>query len=293
MAGSFTVLIDDAITRLRDAGVSSPESDVWSLVAGVLGVSRGEAQARALMGADVFDATQADQFESWLQRRQHRQPLWHITGRAPFLELELEVGPGVFTPRPETELLAHQAIADAEAMVPSGDHLEVVDLCAGSGAIGLAIAHRVGHARILAVEVSVDAEQYLRTNVARIAPDSCEVVIGDVAEAHDHRLAGSVDLVVANPPYLIAGVDPVDQETAQGDPEGALFSADGGMEMIRRVIQVARTLLRPGGVVLVEHGTSHGDPIQHALGDAGFGQIDTQEDLLGRPRFTRAVAHRR
>ncbi len=282
-------VIDQAIDRLRSAGVASPEADVWSLVASVLGISRGEAQARALIDQNVLSATQLAQFENWVSRREAREPLWHITGRAPFMTLELEVGPGVFNPRPETELLAQQAIADAQLMVPAGDVLDVVDLCAGSGAIGLAIASQVTHARVLLVEASEAAGEYLLRNVDAIAP-STEVVLGDLGEARDHRAIASVDLVVSNPPYLIAGVEPLDRETQEFDPPEALFASAEGFADIERVIAEAAWLLRPGGVVLIEHGIGQGDQTREALVAAGFRQAETQQDLLGRDRFSRAVA---
>ena len=283
-------VIDQAISRLAQAGVASPEADLWSLVSAVLAVSRGEAQARALIDEDFLNSAQLARLDEWVTRREAREPLWHITGRAPFLHLELEVGPGVFTPRPETELLAHQAIADAELMVPSADSLEVVDLCAGSGAIGLAITSRIPHTRALLVEASAAAGEYLARNARTIAPDRTEVHIGDLAEARQLRSPGSVDLVVSNPPYLIEGVDPLDQETATADPPEALFAPEDGMAVIHLVVIEAAWLLRPGGVVLIEHGVGQGEPTREALHAAGFRQPETQQDLLGRDRFTRAVA---
>lgn len=290
MADTVAARVDDAIARLRVAGVASPEADVWSIVAWVTGLSRGQAQAKALVDSELLDPSQISAFDQAVSRRQHREPLWHITGRAPFLEIEVDVGPGVFIPRPETELLAHQAIAEAEAMVPSAEMVHVVDLCAGSGAIGLAIGHRVAHTAVTAIEASDDAAGYLERNVERILPDRGHVIIGDIAVATQSIPDGTVDLVVANPPYLIEGVDPLDVETAQGDPADALWADDGGMAMIVRVVEVAQRLLRPGGVVLIEHGVTHGGPTCEALSSAGFRQTATENDLLGRPRFSRGVA---
>lgn len=290
MAESVAAQVDDAIARLRAAGVASPEADVWSIIAWVTGLSRGRAQATALVDPDFLDSTHIDAFDQAVSRREAREPLWHITGRAPFLEIELDVGPGVFIPRPETELLAHQAIAEAEAMVPAGQWVNVVDLCAGSGAIGLAIGHRVAHTAVTAVEASDDAGGYLERNIQRLLPDRGQALIGDIASATQSIPDGSVDLVVANPPYLIEGVDPLDVETAQWDPADALWADDEGMAVIVTVVDVARRLLRPGGVVLIEHGVTHGGPTCQALVQAGFRQTSTENDLLGRPRFSRGVA---
>jgi release factor glutamine methyltransferase len=287
---SFSVLLDQTIGRLRAAGVASPEADAWSLLAAVTGVNRGELQAKALIRPDIIDAAQQAQLEQWVSRRESREPLWHITGVAPFLELELEVGPGVFTPRPETELLAHQAIAEAEVMVPTGSEVSVVDLCAGSGAIGLAIAHRVAHTRLLAVESSLDAAHYLRHNASRYAPGRSDILVADIADVSQRVADHSVDVVVSNPPYLVEGVDPLDVETTQCDPPEALFSPGEGLDVIRRVVDISRRILRPGGVVFIEHGIEHGEATRQALGDAGFRHPQTELDLLGRERFSRAVA---
>lgn len=290
MAESFPVTLDQAISRLRDAGVASPEADAWSLIAGVTGLGRGQVQAKALIHSDILSADQAEQLGRWISRRAAREPLWHITGWAPFLELELEVGPGVFTPRPETELLAHQAIAEAEAMAPAGEFLSVLDLCAGSGAIGLALAHRVKHARVVAVESSREAAHFLRRNAERFAPDRCDVLVADIGEVISAVGEHSVDLVVSNPPYLVEGVDPLDPETAQFDPPEALFSTGGGLDVIVRVVDIARRVLRPGGWVFIEHGIDQGLATRQALGDAGLTNPRTERDLLGRERFSRAVS---
>jgi len=290
---SDTEFIDRAIARLRAAGVASPEADVWSMVAALRGGSRGEAQAQALIGADLLDADQLERFDQWVARREQREPLWQITGVAPFAHLELEVGPGVFTPRPETELLAQQAVSEALQVVPAGDWVEVVDLCAGSGAIGLAIASQVHHSRLLGVESSETAAEYLQRNIDRVAPERARLVIGDLAEAREHLSPHSVDLVVSNPPYLVEGEDVLDDETARFDPPEALFADDEGMAVVYRVITEAAWLLRPGGVVLIEHGTEHGEPTRQALREAGFWQVETHQDLLGRDRFSRGVAESR
>ncbi len=290
MAESFPDTLDQAISRLRVAGVASPEADAWSLIAAVTGLGRGQVQAKALIHPDLLDEKQLVQLEQWLSRREAREPLWRITGLAPFLELELEVGPGVFTPRPETELLAHQAIAEAEAMVPVGRGVSVVDLCAGSGAIGLAIVHRVAHTHLVAVESSPEAAEYLRRNAERFAPDRSEILVSDIGDVLHTTADHTVDLVVSNPPYLVEGVDPLDVETAQFDPPAALFSAGEGLDVIYRVVDIAARLLRPGGVVFIEHGIEQGAAARQALQAAGFRNPQTEVDLLGRERFSRAVA---
>ena len=280
--------IDRALTRLQAAGVASPEADAWHLLSYVTGIQRGELHARAIAGSLEFTADVRDRFDQALSRRENREPLWHITGLAPFLNLELSVGPGVFTPRPETELLAQQARTELELMPPRDGVIQVVDLCAGSGALALAIATASPHAKVLAVELSAEAAEYLQSNVSRLAPHSVEIVIGDVAEAAGALAEGSVDLVVSNPPYLVEGVDQLDEETRESDPDLALFADGQGLSVIDKVISVSSSVLREGGVVLMEHGIDQAETIHAMLSDRGFARAETIADLLGRPRFTRA-----
>lgn len=285
--------IDRALSRLQAAGVASPEADAWHLLSFATGISRGELHAQTIAGSLELSDEVLDRFDEAVSRREQREPLWHITGLAPFLNLELSVGPGVFTPRPETELLAEQARTELELMPPRDGVLQVVDLCAGSGAIGLAIAHSSPHAQVLAVEISREASHYLQSNVARLAPESVEILIGDVSDALGVRGEGSVDLVVANPPYLVEGSDELDVETRESDPDIALFADQRGLAVIDTVIAVSSALLRDGGVVLIEHGIDHAAEVREMLGGSGFARVETMTDLLGRPRFTRAERARR
>lgn len=286
-ATTFRHAIDDAIARLAAAGVASPGVDAWSLASHVTSVARGELQARAVIDAVEWSAQHAQAFEEVLLRRIAREPLWHITGTAPFLSLELSVGPGVFTPRPETELLAHQALDEAASMHPVDGFIRVVDLCAGTGAIGLWLASQLGTVEVLSVEVSPQAAKYLQDNIARLAPHRAHALVADLEDASMHPWSGTVDLVVSNPPYLIPGEE-VDQETMQFDPGLALYGGEDGLEVIRRVVVQAGRLLRPGGVVFIEHGIGHREDVVQMLTAEGFGEVHTERDLLGRDRFTRA-----
>lgn len=284
--------IERAIHHLAKAGVASPEADAWLLLAALRGLSRGQLQAQALIGG-VLEPGEREQFDEWVARRVTREPLWHITGLAPFLELELHVGPGVFTPRPETELLAEQAISWATLNPPGESDTLVIDLCAGAGPIGLAIAHRVPHTRVLAVEASTEAVDYLARNIQRIAPDRVELVASEMANAPDFLDGRLADMVVANPPYLERGVDVLDQETQTGDPDPALFGHPEALSQVREVIEVASTVLREGGVVFIEHGITQGEHVRSLMTAAGFAHTETHADLLGRPRFSQGVFRQR
>lgn len=278
-----------ATGRLAGAGIAQADADARWIACHVLGVTRGELEVLGLTGEDRLTPDVLDVLESSVLRRIAREPLWHITGTAPFLSLELEVGPGVFTPRPETEVLAELAVAEAQAMHPVDGVVRVWDACSGSGAIGLWVAHRVLHAEVTAIEASDLAVDYLRRNIIRTGTPNIQLEIGTVAEVAAATLVGSVDLVVSNPPYLIPGLDEVDPETGTGDPDEALFGGVDGLEVIREIIEAAKRVCRPGAVVLLEHGIDHAGRVAELFRQFGFSSITHHSDLLGRVRFSQAV----
>ena len=265
-------LLAAATARLAAAGVSSPRVDAELLLAWTLGLSR-----TALLTAGAVRPEPAYRFELVVERRAAREPLQHILGDAPFRTVTLAVGPGVFVPRPETELLV-------DAVLPL-DGAAVVDLCAGSGALALAIATEARSARVIAVERSPDALPWLRRNVEAAG---VEVVAGDVADPSVLRdLHGSVDVVVANPPYVPSGTAVPPEVRA--DPPEAVFAGPDGLAVIPHVVARAADLLRPGGVVAVEHDDTHGRAVPELLRrDGRWHTVADHADLTGRPRYTTA-----
>jgi len=274
---SLRALLDDATRRLSAAGVGSPRVDAELLLAHCLGVERSR-----LAVTDDVDPVTAQAFADAVDRRADREPLQHILGRAAFRYLDLAVGPGAFVPRPETELLV-------DAIRPGlglglGEAPIVVDLCAGTGALALAIAQEVPAARVYAVERSDAALAWLRRNTAGT---DVTVVPGDVADdGLLPDLRGRVDAVVSNPPYVPAGT-PVEPEV-RADPDEAVFAGDDGLSVIPNVIARAQALLRPGGVLAVEHDDTHGEAVPALLGD-GWRDVADHRDLAGRPRYATAV----
>jgi release factor glutamine methyltransferase len=270
-------VLADAAAVLRDAGVASPEHDAAELLAHVLGTDR----ARLPLVEDV-PAEALQRYDALVARRSAREPLQHLTGEAWFRHVRLEVGPGVFTPRPETELLAGWAVEAAgplEAPV-------VVDLCTGSGAIAKSIAHEVPHARVHAVELDEPAHRWAERNLAGTGVDLRQ---GDFATAFDD-LVGGVDVVVCNPPYVpLEAWESVAPEARDHDPHLALFSGADGLDAIRILAVRAATLLKPGGVLGVEHADVQGDSVPAVLTATGrWTQVRDHRDLAGRPRFTTA-----
>jgi release factor glutamine methyltransferase len=282
---NLRALLDHAVAVLTTARVPSPEADSELLVAHVLGLSRGQVQARAVTGTQV-DAEQRHAVLELVERRAAREPLQHLTGVAAFRSLELRVGPGVFVPRPETELVAQVAI-DALLAMPGGSP-RAVDLGTGSGAIALALATEVPHAEVFAVEVSPRAFIWARENVERVAAPNLRLVFADLSAALS-ELDGTVDVVVSNPPYIPLGAIPRDPEVRLHDPEIALYGGVDGLDVVRAVSTTARRLLRPGGTLVLEHGELQGADIRALLTADGWSAPATTRDLLGRDRATTAL----
>jgi len=263
--------------RLDEAGVASPEADVQLLLAHVLDVSLGRV---ALV--EALSDEQADRMDALVARRASREPLQHLTGEASFRYVDLEVGPGVFVPRPETELLAGWAVEQATAL----ETPVVVDLCTGSGAIAKAVAHEVPHARVHAVELSEDAYPWAERNLRGTGVDLRQ---GDMATAFEDLL-GTVDVVVCNPPYIpLEAWESVAAEARDHDPHLALFSGDDGLDAMRVLERRAAALLRPGGVVGAEHADVQGESAPGVFVAAGrWADVRDHEDLAGRARFLTA-----
>ena len=273
--------------RLADAGLDSAGAEATELVAQILGVEPG----RLLLVDEVADADVA-RIGDAVARRVRREPLQHITSRAHFAGLELEVGPGVFIPRPETELIVEWALTRiAETSSTRTDPLTVVDLCSGSGALALAIAHHAPRTtRVIAVELSATAGEYLQRNIdaLRLA-DRVRLVRGDVTDADTvGPILRDADLVVSNPPYVPAQSE-VSPEVAYDPPE-AVFSGDSGMDLIDALAPLLARHLPPGVAVAIEHDDTTAEAVCAALTDTGeFDRVRSHLDLARRPRFVSAV----
>jgi release factor glutamine methyltransferase len=271
------LLLGGAVRRLADAGVASPEADAEILLAHVLGTDR----SRLVLVDEVADGDRTA-YDALVGRRAAREPLQHLTGRAYFRHVELAVGPGVFVPRQETELLAGWAVEHARGH----DEPVVVDLGTGSGAIAKAVADEVPGARVHAVEKDDAAHGWATTNLAGTGVD---LRLGDLATAFDD-LAGTVDVVVSNPPYIpLDAWESVALEVRDHDPALALWSGADGLDAIRTVEARAALLLRLGGVVGVEHADAQGESAPAVFAAAGrWADVRDHRDLADRPRFVTA-----
>jgi release factor glutamine methyltransferase len=285
-----SLLLDEiaiATARLAAAGVESPRTDAEVIAASLHDVRRSELHL-------VPDAQFDPRFWDDIARREAREPLQHITGRAYFRYLELAVGPGVFVPRQETEVMTGWAIEQLAAM----DVAEpvVTDLGTGSGAIALAIAQEVPRARVHAVEADPLARHWAEQNIASVAAASPHTVGRVTLHADDFgapsmlaELAGQVDLVISNPPYIPSG-SWVPPEVGEYDPATALWGGGSdGLDAMRVVEVTAARLLRPGGLVAVEHGAPQGPAVYWIFAeDRGWRDTRNHVDLAGRDRFVTA-----
>ena len=273
-------LLAEAAKTLEAGGVESARNDAEILLSYVLGVPRALV---ALTGRPQPD--QLAVFRRMVDARAARTPLQHLTGRAGFRYVDLEVGPGVFIPRPETEVLAGWAVDAARAV---GDEARVVDLCTGSGAIALSVVHEAPKAIVHAVELDEVALGWAARNLAGTGID---LRLGDAADAFAD-LDGAVDVVVANPPYIpLDAWESVAPEARDHDPALALWSGADGLDAIRAIERTAWRLLKPGGFVGVEHAEAQGAdaPAVFSQSEHRWRDVRDNPDLAGRPRYTTAV----
>ena len=270
-------LIRLAAEQLAAEGIDSPQVDARLLAQHLTGRDQ-----LGLLSAPEPDADQVEAYAELVARRARHEPVQLIMGWAPFRGLRIDVGEGVFIPRPETELVAQEALDVLAGRDRPG---RVVELCAGTGAISAAILAERGGVELWAVEKFEEAARWTRLAVETRGGT---VVVEDMARAL-HPLDGTVDLVVANPPYIpIRDLAALPAEVASHDPHTALFAADEGYADIEVVLQVARRLLTPGGVVVIEHGDDQQPRVIDMARGAGFGEVTGHNDLAGRPRYVRA-----
>jgi release factor glutamine methyltransferase len=275
-------LVREAAGRLAAAGVEGDWYDAGILATHVLGV-----EPRDLVLHDTCTREQAEAFEDLVSRRCSRIPLQHLTGRAYFRRLSLVVGPGVFVPRPETEVVVEAVLTEVEAMTGEGiENPLVVDLCTGSGAIAASVAVEAPQTRVAAVELSAEAHAWADRNLWGLGVD---LRLGDAIEAFQD-LDGTVDVVVSNPPYIPHGAVIRDPEVLEHDPAVALWGGgDDGLDVMRGIAARAIGLLRVGGLVVVEHADVQGGAVVALLETTGaFVDVTDHPDLAGRDRYTTA-----
>lgn len=289
-------VIRDAAVQLREVGIETPEHDAKLLLAEAAGVELRDVDKALLMGEELGTAEQLARFQSMLARRAKCEPLQYITGHAPFRYLDLKVGLGVFIPRPETETVVQAGLdwLTEHGMI----HPRVVDLCAGSGAIGLSVVSEVPGSQVWAVELSLNTAEWTNRNLAETAkryPSIASNYQLEIADATSlatlAQLDGTIDIVITNPPYVPESDVPEQPEVRDWDPELALYggSMDGTL-IPERIIERAYRLLKPGGALVMEHDVTQGDRLVAYAKAAGFTTASTGRDWTGRDRYLFAVA---
>jgi release factor glutamine methyltransferase len=273
-------VLDEAVGVLTSAGVASPRVDAELLLTFVWGIERG----RLIAYETVPTAVVAD-FGELIRRRAAREPLQHLTGRAPFRHVEIEVGPGVFVPRPETEAMAGWVI-DRLTEIAVVRRPVVVELCAGSAAISMAILDEVSDVQVHAIELDDGAYRWAARN---LAGTGAALALGDMADTGSiwPQLLGTCDVVVANPPYIpMEAWESVPPEVRDHDPALALWSGADGLAATAVVARVAAQLLRPGGLVASEHAEVQAQSAPEVfVSNGSFDQVRDHLDLAGRARF--------
>ena len=275
-------ILRSAKARLSESNIS--EVDAEHLLAHILGLTRMDLHNPVVLEATLLGFSDQniveEQFFDLLDRRLNFEPLQYLTGTAPFRHLDIQVGPGVLVPRPESELLV-EAVLQHIKNLPQP--VSVVDLGAGSGALSLAIATEAPASRVIAVEKSPEALVWLKKNVSHIA-ENVRVVEGDVADV----LPGiKCDVVIANPPY-IPQRQKLPRDVEAFEPHIALFGGPTGLEIPHMFIEAAARLLKPQGVFVIEHGEDQAEEIAKLL-DVDFSEVASHDDLVGRPRWSSAV----
>ncbi len=272
-----------ASQKLSEVGVPSPQADATWLLCHILDTDRSDLLTRITFDQELT-TEQKVAFDAALARREKREPLQHITGTAAFRSLELKVGPGVFVPRPETEQVVQYAIDYLRQLPVPG---KAIDLGTGSGAIAIAMAFEVPQTKVYAVELSEDAHKYAASNIAannvsvELRLGAMQQVVGD--------LIGHLDVVISNPPYIPDSAIPIDPEVRDYDPDLALYGGEDGLDVIRDISGIGAALLRPGGLLVLEHADGQSDAIRELLLNDGWFSVSAFQDATLRYRTITAI----
>ena len=272
-----------ASEKLTEAGVPSPQADATWLLCHILDTDRSDLLTRITFDQDLA-AEQLDDFLVALSRREKREPLQHITGKAAFRSLELSVGPGVFVPRPETEQVVQYAIDYLRQLPRPG---VAIDLGTGSGAIAIAMATEVLQTKVYAVELSESAFAFAAKNI-EANKAGVELRLGAMQEVVSD-LVGGLDVVISNPPYIPNSAIPIDPEVRNYDPELALYGGEDGLDVIRDISGIAAALLRPGGLLVLEHADGQSEAIRELLLNDGWLSVSAFQDATMRYRTITAI----
>lgn len=266
---------------LSSAGIASAKKEAELIAAHVLDISLGDLFAKALSDNELSDQ-KAQAINELVTARARRIPLQHLLGKWWFRSLELKVGPGVFSPRPETE----QVVEVALGLVSGISEPVVVDVGTGTGAIAISIATEHPGSIVYAIETSEAAIKYAQQNIELLAP-WVKLIHGDFEKELPNF--ENLDLLISNPPYIPTDAIPRDPEVRNHDPELALYSGEDGLDAIRLLSRLGQLALKPGGHLVVEHSDTQSKPVIDLLLSQGWRDVVSHKDLTGRDRAVSAV----
>jgi release factor glutamine methyltransferase len=287
--GTLHSCIQKARRRLERAGIEAVEA---AIDADVLARHALGGWERGQLLAGLRDASPpgfAEGFEPLVRRREQREPTGYLTGHREFWNIDIEVGPGVLIPRPETELIVEEVLARVTSRA-EGPRLRIADVGTGSGCLAVALARWLPGAHIVATDVSDAALRVARRNAARHeVRDRVLVLQGNLLQGTD----GLFDVIVSNPPYVPAGdLASLQPEIREFEPVGALDGGPDGLDLIRRLVPEAATRLVPGGWLMFEFGFGQSEGVRAIIAnEPRLDLVDVRADLAGIPRV--AVARRR
>ena len=226
-------------------------------------------------------STDREQFETLFARRKREEPLAYILGKKEFWSFQLDVTPDVLIPRPETELLVESVLE----LVRQHGHkaAQLVDLGTGSGAIAIALALELRESAVTAVDRSSEALHVAAQNAARLGLKNVQFRHGSWCEGLVHD---SVDMIVANPPYVDASDEHLQRGDLRFEPSMALVAADDGLADIKTIVAQSTDVLRNNGWLLVEHGYQQGELVREIFSSRQFDNVESRQDLAGHDRIT-------
>lgn len=268
-------------TRLQEAGIeeAGPEADLF---------------LQHVAGAGRFDVTEVSEdqwqaLQALTAKRAGRYPLQYLLGSWPFMGLHLAVGQGVLIPRPETELVCQAAIDSLRGVTAP----QVLDLCAGTGALALGIAHALPSAAVAALECSPEAFAWLEKNrkeYGKTHKNAPTVILADVFAYHTRLSPQGLDLIVSNPPYVTEVEYAALAPELRCEPKQALVAEQEGLAFYTAIARDYAPALKPGGALVFEIGAGQGTAVRAILESNGYSNIDVQKDFSGHDRI--AVARR-
>lgn len=271
--------LDWTVEYLGRKGDDHPRRSAEWLLSAATGLTRVEIYA---FSDRPLSPEERERYRTLVSRRAEGMPLQYVTGEMPFRHLVVRVEPGVFIPRPETEVLVDGVLAAIDGIREP----IIVDLCTGSGCVASAIAHEHAGARVWATDTSVLAVETSRRNASRArVADRVQVLHGDLFDPLPDELLANVDVVVSNPPYIpSADLPDLPPEVLGFEPHEALDGGPDGLDVFRRIADDAKRWLRPGGALLVELDTKRVEEAARTL-DTWYEGVGVLKDLTGRDRI--------